>query len=680
VGSKNKVVDILGPLVRHADAVPGSQVARSAPELKGMDELVSYQRNANAEDAANQAPLRPKDVVDQQVAAAEAEGLELERKINISADWSEVRYSSQGQAIDAAEYQDRVAQLTRADYSHNARMESVGRTGLGLSHKDALDIPIKNEEWLASSRVVTEQALSGRAGAKLRDFASTGAYTRRQFGDTGPLADEPMVFYHVDLWKDPTNRLPLIQMTDDAAEGGLHVGSRMATEELTTGSRQSRKNFDEAVATLNEFDPKTKDVFLRAVEEAKVARFRRTGDPVMPLHAREEIDSMVDEIFENFDTFMRAGDPDGPAILALDTADKLKSRLKGLLRADYDNARFPLVTDVKQGLVMPDIQNWEVDNIADNLIGMKIFPDDELEAIKQMGTQQGNKRFKELMAEKGYDHIAYHNGAEDSGTLSLVLFNDNNYRSLYQPSAADVAGAGNNAAYSVMFEPLERAIAQFPETVKQIDFIGQNNLEQVAAISQNAIPRNLRVLNDPKSTPFAKEQAQEKLGQLADDMRNWGARAMKNGATEQDVRNAQKGILPEPPTPLTEADVMERAGRNAEVVSLDQARVQSNVKRTQARIAKLEAESDADIPMNRLIKTADDVTNNDGIGPKTLISTERKAELTALRKEMDDFQSARNAANTEEIEALEDDLRFYLEQDTSVDPADIEDIIEGITK
>ncbi len=439
------------------------QADKARLEELGQTSLVDFQKSQGSIDATQSVD----ETVSLQVRQAQAAEDEATRVAAINPSNKDPLYNQQ--ALTPDEYKDRLPQLIDPEFSHNARMISAGESDLTLTDQGFGDIAGKNAAWVADSEAVTREVFQGRAGATLRGYVGDSPYTRGAFGDTSELADLPMTFYHVDVRTDPTGR-GLIQLTSDAREGGLHTGSRAATDAVKGLTERGKNTLDSVVETLERFEDRLFDAvgetveirnpFLRAVNEVQRRKFLRTGDAPIPGNSFDDVESIVDEVFEELSIFLDEVEIPGEARVVLEQKDatRLKSRLKSLLSSNFDSNSFPFITDVKQGLVMPDIQDWQPQNIAENLFGRGIFPDDELSAIKQMQTPQANDALQELLSGRGYDHIAYHNAAEDSGSLSLILFREQNVQKLYDPSLPGMAGKGQQAALAVMLAPLVGAL------------------------------------------------------------------------------------------------------------------------------------------------------------------------------------------------------------------------------
>jgi len=507
-----------------------------------------------------------------EVTAKELEQAEAARVVSVSpetkvADWN-------AQVTSPEEFGGRVQSLTDQSFAVNAIENGRIDANIADPRQYGMEIGEKYKVWEVDQAPVLAVV---RSNDELMQWGKEGAYTRgRVFGENVENPGDPVVFYRMDIRADPRADLSPIQFDPNANQFGMHLGSKKAGGGIITPQgiaankdkmTRIRGMFDE----LANKDPRARQLYDEALAESRTNMFLRYGEDPFATPNKAVFDELVDDFFNELKALAKEKGARGLA--EIENVDAFKTQLSQAMRLSLDPVQHPVMTNVKKGLFVQDLgpKNTAA-GIAENLQGRGIFPDDELEAILGMQDNAAqNVALRDMLREDGYDHLVYVNNGEDNGVISIVLFDEANYQNLYkptmgrhgQPTGHQVA---TNSAYDVIAAGTRPSnVTQLPESVKELDFIGQNNLEQVAAISQKAIPRYLKTLNDPKSSAFAVEQAQEKLSRLADDMREWGRRAMKNGATEEDIANAQKGILPEPPTPLTEADVMGKASRNAEV-------------------------------------------------------------------------------------------------------------------
>ena len=376
------------------------------------------------------------------------------------------------QARTPEEWKARLPQLQNAEYANHARIQSVMDTDLTAGGDTIAEgVPVireRQQQWLDDSAAVTDEIFQGRYGEQLKKFGE-GSYTRADFGDTGPNKHLPMVMYHGDTRTDPTGR-ELIQFSPDANQSGLHSGSLQATEDIIAPTRIAKKNLDSVVDAFEQFEAdmaneagqivNIREPFIKAVKEVQARIFHRVGDAPIPGDSFKFVAEVVDEIFEEFSLFVEQVDlPQGTrTILNQLDRPRLNQRLSTLLRANFDNNRFPFIANTKQALYMPDIQDWSASNVATNLLDLDIIDDDILRTIENSGLAEGNELLQKSLAEKGFDHIAYHNAGEDAGTLSFIFFNDHNIQRLYAPTVPNNAGKGKQAALSVLLAPLLGAL------------------------------------------------------------------------------------------------------------------------------------------------------------------------------------------------------------------------------
>ena len=98
----------------------------------------------------------------------------------------------------------------------------------------------------------------------------------------------------------------------------------------------------------------------------------------------------------------------------------------------------------KNGLLMKDLNaNFRPGNVAEQL--EDIFPDDADEILAAAsGTRaEKTKKLQAFIESKGFDHIVYHNAVEDRGSVSIINWNPDLQKSVYDP---ELAGMGDKAA------------------------------------------------------------------------------------------------------------------------------------------------------------------------------------------------------------------------------------------
>jgi len=451
---------------RSADEVLNPHVVPG--DFGPIDDLATYQKAQNELDAATDIPHNPREV-QAEVARQEAENIEQFRQYAITSENKVPRFMQQ--ARNPEEYKGRMEQFMDPEFSEEAAMHgagnNVGDTSSGLKNR----VKEKQLDWLSGSWGLTEsQFKTGRYGSALRSWFGDGAYTRKAFGDTEQMADEPMVFYHVDSRTDPTARATPIQFEANAHEFGLHVGSQRAASDIGGGglptARQTMgevqgffKRFEEDLqaefADVPDFN--LAGAFKKAVDERQRAIFLRPGELPVPRDSQGAFNDVVDEMFEDMMGFLSFdGNVGGRARQALDQQDvfRFKQRMNGIMSSNYDSSGYPLVTNVQNGLHIPDLGNFSAENIAKHLEGMDIISDEVVQTVKQAGKEQANTALRDALREVGYDHIIYHNAAEDAGNVSLILFDERTMQNLYNPSLPRAAQSGVNAAQAVAMTPL----------------------------------------------------------------------------------------------------------------------------------------------------------------------------------------------------------------------------------
>lgn len=448
-----------------------SSLATEIKPLPGLDNIAEYSKVQGELDKAASVPAKPADVR-AEIARRELEADEIQRIHRISPDYTDVSFSAQARTPE--EFSSRMEQFRDAEFSENATLHGVGNN-VGDTSSNLKDrVAGKQQDWLAGSEQLNTSIRRTRTGPALKIWADDSPYKRSALGDTGPLADEPLIFYHVDSRTDPTGNPTPIQFEANANEFGLHVGSQRAASDIGGGAlpiaRQTQADLKQFFVDFeNDLKLEFEDVedfdlagaFQRAVDEKSRNMFIRPGDISRPgLAKREEFNELVDELFEDMVGFSSFSDVPPRVRRALDIPQvaAFKTRVSSIMHSNYNSSGFPMVTNVKKGLHIPDIGNFEARNIADQLFGRGIIADDTLEAIKQMPSTERNIALRSALEEQGYDHIIYHNAAEDAGNYSLILFDEANMQNLYSPNLPRSGTAGVQAQQAAMLAPFLGAL------------------------------------------------------------------------------------------------------------------------------------------------------------------------------------------------------------------------------
>ena len=435
--------------------VTKAPIPRGKPSIRGLDDLTQYQQAANELDSLELAKT-PQDVLDR-VARNEMVELENQRLKAISPENTKISILHQSKS--AEEFKARVPQLTNPEFAKSSldlirsgskEVKSLDEIPL-VDVKTSQEIKAAHSKFLSDTEKLTRSLMKDpRIGPQLKAWYGDGAYTRRMFGDTSDIADEPMIFFHIDTKTDPTGR-PIIQFSRDANEFGLHIGSADAIMAFENIVKQPRLEFGTLTSILRKSDKKRAtnlaDAFDAAVQEQSQAMFRRGGDDYIGRQATEELEKAIDGAFEGLSADVktwlveqdRLGNFDqlgltGALERGTASVDRMKMILKARLKSQFDSTAYPVIPNVKNGLVLPDIQSWTARNISKELEGLGIIDDDTLFAIQQASNAEGNDMLRSALNKAGYDHIAYHNANEDAGNLSLLLFEESTVQNALAPT------------------------------------------------------------------------------------------------------------------------------------------------------------------------------------------------------------------------------------------------------
>lgn len=253
----------------------------------------------------------------------------------------------------------------------------------------------------------------------------------------GDSAYKDEVFFHVDKWTDPTRPNSFVQF-EDPLEMGLHAGTANAANRFVgfggvEGAMQVQGDFAQSLdelAGLADIDPKELHrIVAREIEAKFQAKFTRGQQP--------DISDDWVEIMGKIDE--RVGTDAG------DEAQAILSRMKEFPTPSTT----PMVFKGRNGLLMQDLNaNFRPEEVGRQL--EDIFPDDA-DAIlaASSGTRaEKTKKLQDFIESKGYDHIIYHNAVEDRGSLSIINWNPDLQRSVYDmelAGASDVGGASAQA-------------------------------------------------------------------------------------------------------------------------------------------------------------------------------------------------------------------------------------------
>ena len=460
---------VLKPILKSIDDVAAGRKAVPARatdllndpprgSLGFIDALSEYDKVAGELDKANlQAPL-PRDI-QAEIAARRAEEAENERLRRISPDFKDMDFDAQARTPE--EYASRVPQLTDAEVSVKAREKGAFEANIENPFETGMQTQERYKRWLADQDSVRSVVSSNDA---LMQFGRSGAYTRgRVFGDVD-APDEPVVFFRMDIRQDPRADLSPIQFDANANEFGMHIGTKAAGQGIISPevgktnarrTKQIKDMFDELAVPLGEQGIDPIEVYEQAMQEVRTNAFLRYGEKPFDTPTLEVVNDIIDDFFDELRFIANERQIEG--FTDLPSEEAMKIRLRSLMRSHYDPHQHPVMTDVKQGLVVQDLgPNNTAEGIAANLQGRGIFDDDELQAVVSAGDKAAqNEKLRDMLRAQGYDHLVYVNEAEDAGAISLVLFDEANYQNLYKPTIGRKGQpTGHQAAVGAVLAPL----------------------------------------------------------------------------------------------------------------------------------------------------------------------------------------------------------------------------------
>ena len=427
-------------------------MARSSFESK----LAEFDRVQGQLDKANQPTLKEQALLDEQLAQAQ-ESTRIER---ISPNYLQADYGAQARTPE--EFGPRLSQIRNRMFARDA----VEKTPFDLKVINKAGWEKKVDDRYSKFLEDQTEVPDG-----IKQWASGTAYNRRAiFGEGVENPDDPVVFWHVDKRTDPRiEELNHIQFDPAANEFGLHIGSLEATkgiigmdtdDSIKVTLEQFRQAFDsigmEAFEEGLDVDPI--DVFESILKDTRTQMFRRSGE----VYQRPKDLDLYEEIIDTFEEGLlfelrRLGATPGSA-----DAEFLKKVIHRAMFDHYDPSTYPLILNMKQGLVVPDLgpKNTAA-GIAENFQGRGVFDDTELEMIQHMSNEKANVALRDLLERNGYDHLVYVNAGEDPGVMSVVAWKPETVENLYYPrNARNPQAQGGRAAISAAMFPLFQMVEE----------------------------------------------------------------------------------------------------------------------------------------------------------------------------------------------------------------------------
>jgi len=249
--------------------------------------------------------------------------------------------------------------------------------------------------------------------------------------------------FHVDVRTDPTNPNRLIQY-DKPRQGGVHMGTNRAAElvpgmmipdEFILRSKELQADAETLVSLAGIPIKELHNTIGGYISKFKLRQFSKAhGEPVLTMgEVYDEWDAMIKEIAEQLGTEY------GPAAKAL---------ASDFMRMPTPNTT-PVVFRGKNGLVLQDTGGFDNGEILDQLYDFfKTEEDWKALDIAAGGVDEFaiTKNIQQWIESKGYDHIIYHNTVEDVGSLSIINWNEDLMKNVWDPEFYTVPTKKGNAA------------------------------------------------------------------------------------------------------------------------------------------------------------------------------------------------------------------------------------------
>lgn len=462
----DEVVEVVGGAAKAdalaketARAAEGAKFARRRNLDAEMDALVAKHKQAKTLNT------KPQEEIDA-IAVKANEEREAQRVVAITDPKAKVSFDYQ--ATNPDEFKQRLVQMRDNKYSINAAAQAKG-----LNMPNPLDemkaVEPRWGRWAQDNQTVYKE-LEGDRSLKfeLDEYVNDGAY-RADFIDPKGDPNLPAVFWHSDVYTDP--RLAdkgFIQFDPNAREIGFHAGSKKAATDVLGSPEvlaRSQKNVDDMRGMFEELSDMTGQpldgVYEEAFDVIKHNMFLRMDEaPIDGASELDMLDLVVDDFFEEIRRL--AGDlsdgdimSDMQQIANLPSPELLKSKLRRAIKGAADSTTVPFVTNVKQGLHVPDLGHNTARNMAEELKGRGIFTDEELDVISNAtGNADANIAFRSLLESKGYDHLIMHNGAEDLGVPSIVLWKEDSVKPLWESGTTKNDNVARRLRVEALLAPL----------------------------------------------------------------------------------------------------------------------------------------------------------------------------------------------------------------------------------
>lgn len=417
---KAKLIKVLGAVEDVAGAIPRvTATTRQGQTLPGLDLLNEYNKTT----PTPRVGTIEDEIVD--LTASQEASRRLDAVTNPKASTNEV-----DQTATPEEFTQRYnEQLKDTDYSKRSGMnvdEEVGEID-------------KSFERVRDSRERHDTMVSDIFGG-LRANPRWGQNYDNWVGDSAYKGE---IQFHVDVRTDPTMPDRLIQY-DKPRQGGVHIGSNRAAESVPGMMEveefwKVQDELSESTTLLaQEAGLPVKEVHAsigRYINRFKMRQFGKAHDnPQLTMsEVYSDWDAMVEEIA------LRLGNDYGNAATVLG---------RDILRMPTPNT-VPVVFRGKNGLLLQDTGGFNNGEILDQLF--EIFnnkADWQSLDIAAGGADEFEitKNLQKWIESKGYDHIIYHNTVEDAGSLSIINWNEDLMKNVWDPEFYNVPSTKGNSA------------------------------------------------------------------------------------------------------------------------------------------------------------------------------------------------------------------------------------------
>ena len=407
--------EILGKVLRQGDSVTEAAV-RSGRQASGAKAVGSFDQRMQQALEEYETSMN---IVDQQVVTpkvamdidlAKQVDKEEKRAFQLFNPVSDPQFHVQ--TVSPEEFSERmVSQLRNPEYSIKAILEGPMDTGF-----------VKNLQQRQANHTALVETVT--AGVK-KDKRWTANVESFQGADS-PYANDLM--FHVDRISDSSRPNSFIQY-EDPKEFGLHSGTNAAAERVVGAGgiedaimSQSKIQQDivELEGMLDLPGGALEDVIGGAINSHVQAIFNKN-----PQSSYIDTSAIWMEVEEVVGSGVRELGGDSQEI------SKFLTELKNLPAPSTT----PTVFAGKNGLLLRDAGSFNPQEVSSQL--QDIFPDkieEILAATSIPGRAEKTKALQKFIEDQGYDHIVYHNAVEDRGSLSIINWNPDLQKSIWDPS------------------------------------------------------------------------------------------------------------------------------------------------------------------------------------------------------------------------------------------------------